>query len=186
MGTRMKFLGVIIATLTYSQVNGQGHGDMGDSGGMGGSGGMGESGGMGGSGGMGESGDMEGMEEMEGECCPVKKVWGSMDPEMDGWYVNVGKKNPQYLPWRCNSPCIYTKKENMMGMQYCFADSMTSQSYCDAMDDDGEEPVDMGSGSGYGEGSEDPVDMGSGGSGMGSEDPVGMGSGSGSGGMSEH
>merc|ERR1719153_1404015 len=126
------------------------------------------------------------------ECCPVKKVWGSIDPDMDGWYVNVGKKNPQSLPWRCNNGCIYVKKTNMMGMKYCFADSMTSQSYCDAMDD-GEEPVDMGSGNGYGSGypsgggdgsgsgypsgGEDPVDMGSGASGEGSEDPVDMGSG---------
>merc|ERR1719186_2282628 len=93
-------------------------------------------------------------------------------------YVNVGKKNMANLPYRCNSPCIYEKKGSWDGMKYCFADSMTSQSECDAMVDDGEEPVDMGSGSGPG--SENPVDMGSG-SGQESENPVNMGSGSGQG-----
>merc|ERR1711936_114385 len=130
---RMRFLSISIVTLTCIQVNGQGHGDMGGPGGMGGSGGMGGmggsggmggmggSGGMGGPGGMGEYSGMGGMDEMD-ECCPVKKVWGSIDPDMDGWYVNVGKKNPQSLPWRCNNGCIYVKKTNMMGMKYCFAD----------------------------------------------------------------
>merc|ERR1719369_1056769 len=146
-GISMKLLSVIIASFVY----------LGASDGIGSNmEGMGSNGGMEGYIGMGEGG----MEDTEGECCPMKKIWGSMDPAMDGWYVNVGKKNPQYLPWRCNSPCIYTKKGNKKDMQYCFANSMTSQSYCDAMDD-GEEPVDMGSG-GYGIGSEDPVDMGSG------------------------
>ena len=110
-----------------------------------------------------------------GECCPAKKIWGSMNPKMDGMYVNVGKKNMANLPYRCNSPCIYEKKGSWDGMQYCFADSMTSQSECDAMVDV-KEPVGMGSEvvSEMESGSEDPVNMGPGsGSGMG-------GSGSGS------
>merc|ERR1711892_905147 len=94
-----------------------------------------------------------------GECCPAKKIWGSMNPKMDGMYVNVGKKNMANLPYRCNSPCIYEKKGSWDGMQYCFADSMTSQSECDAMVDDGEEPVDMGSGSGSGSGDLNQCDM---------------------------
>merc|ERR1739838_987651 len=127
--------------------------------------------GMGGYGGMGNMGGME------GECCPMKKIWGSMKPKMDGMYVNVGKKNWNMLPWKCNSPCIYEKKGSWDNMQYCFANSMTSQSECAADMDDGEEPVNMGSGSvSYGE---DPVDMGSG-SGSGGSKPVDMGSGSGS------
>merc|ERR1719419_359667 len=116
------------------------------------------SGGIGsGMGGMGSG--MEGMGSgMAGgmdECCPHKKIWGSQNPMMDGMYKNVGKMPMNQLPRRCNSPCVYEKKGGMDGMQYCFADSFSSQSMCDSMDvgstggpDDGETPVDMGSGSG--------------------------------------
>merc|ERR1740137_177620 len=136
---------------------------------------MGASGGMSGMGGF--TMDMGGFGGMADECCPMKKIWGSMDPKMDGMYVLAGWKNPSMLPKRCNNGCIYKKKDSNMVGEYCFGDSFYSQSYCDAMQD-GEEPVDMGSG-GMGSGSEDPVDMGTG-----SEDPVDMGSGSmGSGGM---
>merc|ERR1719318_1457510 len=140
-------------------------------------------GGMGGMGGIGSGigggmGGMAGMGGMDTECCPMKKIWGSMNPKMDGMFVNVGKRPWTNLPYRCNSPCVYEKKDGWDNMQYCFADSMMSQSQCAAMDD-GEEPVDMG----MGEGSQQPVNMGSemeesgmGGSGSGS----GMG-GSGSG-----
>lgn len=144
---------------------------------------------------------------MGGKCCPMKKIWGSMNPKMDGMYVNVGKKSWGQLPGRCNSQCVYERKGAYDGLQYCFADSMYSQAECYADMEDGEEPVDMGPGDGAGEGSwdmgsgdmsgsglwgmgsEDPVDMGSGpgsenpvemGSGSGSEDPVDMGSGAGS------
>merc|ERR1711913_226184 len=146
---------------------------------------------------------------MDGECCPSKKIWGSMNPKMDGMYVNVGQMSWDNLPRRCNSPCAYKRKGANDGMKYCFGDSQYSQSQCDAGMDDGEEPVDMGPGSGSedgefpvdmgsgpcmgsgsmgsgcmepgsGSGGEDPIDMGSG-----SEDPVNMGSGSGSGSGSE-
>merc|ERR1719495_3007460 len=103
---------------------------------------------------------------------------------------------------RCNSDCVYERMGSYDGLKYCFGDSMYSQSECDADMGDGEEPVDMGPGSGdmgsgyggMGSGSdgESPVDMGpEGESGMGSGDmgsgsegetPVDMGSGSGSGG----
>merc|ERR1712226_1249507 len=75
----------LAARQVYGQEDGSGHGGMGGSGmegsgsGMGGSGyGMGGSGyGMGGSGYGGYGG---------GECCPTKKIWGSMNPEKDGFY----------------------------------------------------------------------------------------------------
>merc|ERR1719153_2041867 len=139
---------------------------------------------------------------MGGNCCPRKKIWGSMNPKMDGMYVNVGQMPWGKLPRRCNSDCVYERMGSYDGLKYCFGDSMYSQSECDADMGDGEEPVDMGPGSGdmgsgyggMGSGSdgESPVDMGPGGeSGMGSGDmgsgsegetPVDMGSGSGSGG----
>merc|ERR1711887_140279 len=123
-----------------------------------------------------------------GDCCPRKKIWGSMNQKMDGMYVNVGKMPWGKLPRRCNSDCVYERMGSYDGLKYCFGDSMYSQSECDADMGDGEEPVDMGPGddmgSGYGDmgsGSEgeNPVDMGSG-SGSGGEDPVTMGPGSGS------
>merc|ERR1712226_720976 len=69
----------------YGMGYGMGSGMHGSGSGMGGSGyGMGGSGyGMGGSGyggyGMGGSG-------FSGECCPTKKIWGSVHPEKDGMY----------------------------------------------------------------------------------------------------
>jgi len=133
---------------------------------------------------------------MGGDCCPRKKIWGSMNQKMDGMYVNVGKMPWGKLPRRCNSDCVYERMGSYDGLKYCFGDSMYSQSECDADMGDGEEPVDMGPGddmgSGYGDmgsGSdgESPVDMGPGeesgmGSGSEGENPVDMGSGSGSGG----
>merc|ERR1712106_1051527 len=174
----MRFL--ILISLTVSQISAQ-HGGMGSGmggmagmgsygyGGMGGMGGMSGYGGMGGMGGYGGMGNGmggmgNGMDGMEGECCPMKKIWGSMNPKMDGVYVNVGKLPFSSLPYRCNSPCVFERKDGKDSMQYCFADSMYSQSECQAL----------------GEGSESPVNMGPG-SGMGSENPVDMGSGSGSG-----
>merc|ERR1719334_1444002 len=69
---------------------------------------------------------------MGGDCCPMKKIWGSMNPKMDGMYVNVGKKSWGQLPGRCNSQCVYERKGAYDGLQYCFGDSMYSQSECDA------------------------------------------------------
>merc|ERR1711892_682462 len=178
LAINMRFL--IFISLTVSQISAQNGGmgsGMGGMAGMGsyGYGGMSGMGGMGGYGGMGNGigGMGNGMGGMDGECCPMKKIWGSMNPKMDGVYVNVGKLPWSSLPYRCNSPCVFERKGGMDSMQYCFADSMYSQSECEAVGE-GEEPVDMG------EGSESPVNMGPG-SGMGSEDPVNMGSGSGNG-----
>merc|ERR1712106_718684 len=114
-----------------------------------------------------------------------------MNPQMDGVYVNKNnnKKPCNSLPGRCNSPCGYEKKDAYDGVQYCFADSLYSQSEAVEepeegetpvdMGSEGETPVDMGSGSGSGSASENesPVDMGSG-SGLGRENPVNLGSGS--------
>merc|ERR1712168_830960 len=116
---------------------------------------------------------------MGGDCCPRKKIWGSMNQKMDGMYVNVGKMPWGKLPRRCNSDCVYERMGPYDGLKYCFGDSMYSQSECDVdmgsgSGSGGEDPVTMGPGSG----SEDPVDMGSG---SGGEDPVTMGPGSGSG-----
>merc|ERR1712123_468352 len=126
----------------------------------------------------------------------MKRISGSINPQMDGVYVNKNnnKKPCNGLPGRCNSPCVYEKKNAYDGVQYCFADSLYSQSECEAVEGEGETPVDMGSegetpvdmGSGSGSGSENPVNMGSGSEdpvdmGSGSENPVDIGSGSGSG-----
>merc|ERR1712123_273284 len=131
--------------------NGMGYGIGGGmSNGMGGGYGMGN--GMGGGYGMGNCMDNGG-----GDCCPMKRISGSMNPQMDGVYVNKNnnKKPCNSLPGRCNSPCVYEKKNAYDGVQYCFADSLYSQSECEVVEE-GETPVDMGS-----EG-ETPVDMGSG------------------------
>merc|ERR1712066_1006088 len=86
----------------YGQEDGSGHGGMGGSGmegsgsGMGGSGyGMGGSGyGMGGSGYGGEWSEWMPMGGYGGgECCPTKKIWGSMNPEKDGFYDLVVDEN---------------------------------------------------------------------------------------------
>ena len=124
-------------------------------GGMGGYGGMG--GGMGGCMGNGMGGGMgngmgggmgNGMGSgMGGECCPMKKIYGSPNG-MDGMYTDVGKLPWNQLPYNCNSPCVYERKNSYNGVQYCFADSLSTQAECDASYDDEEEPVDMGSGSG--------------------------------------
>merc|ERR1719430_2859484 len=117
---------------------------------------------------------------MGGECCPRKKIWGSMNQKMDGMYVNVGKMPWGKLPMRCNSDCVYERMGSYDGLKYCFGDSMYSQSECDADMGDGEEPVDMGPGSGdMGSGDMGSGDMGSGSDGSEGETPVDMGSGSG-------
>merc|ERR1711892_1238302 len=167
----------------YGNGGGTGNG-MGNGIGYGMGGGM--NNGMGGGYGMGNC-----MDNVGGDCCPMKRISGSMNPQMDGVYVNKNnnKKPCNSLPGRCNSPCVYEKKNAYDGVQYCFADSLYSQSECEAdveegetpvdMGSEGETPVDMGSGSGSGSASENesPVDMGSG-SGLGSENPVDMGPGS--------
>merc|ERR1711970_43129 len=192
-------LSLLVITLGIAQINAQ-HGDMGggmgdgmgsDMGGgmgngMGSSMGSGMGYGMGSGMGNGMGGGMDygytdmpygsGMGGMGygmgGDCCPRKKIWGSMNQKMDGMYVNVGKMPWGKLPRRCNSDCVYERMGSYDGLKYCFGDSMYSQSECDADMGDGEEPVDMGPGSG---------DMGSGYGGMGSgsdgESPVDMGPG---------
>merc|ERR1711942_401152 len=128
------------------------------------------------------------------DCCPKKKIWGSMNQKMDGMYVNVGKMPWGKLPMRCSSDCVYEREGSYDGLKYCFGDSMYSQSECAADMGDGEEPVDMGPGDGsgsggmgsdYGSGSGGMGGYGSGSGGMGSgsdgESPVDMGPGSESG-----
>merc|ERR1711892_1326678 len=120
---------ITVLSLTVSQIYAQ-HGGMGSGmGGMGGMGGMSGYGGMAGMGGYGGMGNGmggmgngmvgmgngmggmgNGMDGMEGECCPMKKIWGSMNPKMDGVYVNVGKLPWSSLPYRCNSPCVFERK----------------------------------------------------------------------------
>merc|ERR1712106_1004458 len=151
----------------------------GNGGGMGNGMGYGNGGGMGNGMGYGMGNCMDGG---GGDCCQMKRISGSMNPQMDGVYVNKNnnKKLCNSLPGRCNSPCVYEKKDAYDGVQYCFADSLYSQSECEAVVEEGETPVDMGSEGetpvNMGSGSEDPVDMG-----PGSENPVNIGSGSGSG-----
>merc|ERR1711892_1298783 len=179
----------------YGNGGGMGSGmGYGNGGGMGNGMGYGNGGGMGNGMGYGMGGGMDNgmgggygmgncMDNGGGECCPMKRISGSMNPQMDGVYVNNNnnKKPCNSLPGRCNSPCVYEKKNAYDGVQYCFADSLYSQSECEAVVDpeEGETPVDMGSESGSGSASENesPVDMGPG-SGSGSENPVNMGSGS--------
>merc|ERR1711942_505703 len=119
------------------------------------------------------------------DCCPKKKIWGSMNQKMDGMYVNVGKMPWGKLPMRCNSDCVYEREGSYDGLKYCFGDSMYSQSECAADMGDGEEPVDMGPGDGSGSGGMGGYGSGSGG--MGSDYGSGSGGmggyGSGSGGM---
>merc|ERR1711862_637319 len=66
------------------------------------------------------------------DCCPKKKIWGSMNQKMDGMYVNVGKMPWGKLPMRCNSDCVYDREGSYDGLKYCFGDSMYSQSECAA------------------------------------------------------
>merc|ERR1711892_885006 len=121
LAINMRFL--IVISLTVSQISAQ-HGGMGSGmggmagmgsygyGGMGGMGGMSGYGGMGGMG-NGMDGMGNGMGGMEGECCPMKKIWGSLNPKMDGVYVNAGKLPWSSLPYRCNSPCVFERKGGM-------------------------------------------------------------------------
>merc|ERR1719317_1661622 len=81
-------LSLLVITLGIAQINAQ-HGDMG--------GGMGSDMGTGMASGMGM------------DCCPKKKIWGSMNQNMDGMYVNVGKMPWGKLPMRCNSDCVYER-----------------------------------------------------------------------------
>merc|ERR1711892_1437272 len=102
--------------------NGMGYGNGGGMGnGMGYGMGGGMNNGMGGGYGMGNCMDNGG-----GDCCPMKRISGSMNPQMDG---------------------VYEKKNAYDGVQYCFADSLYSQSECEAVVEEGENPVDIGSGS---------------------------------------
>merc|ERR1719320_635567 len=148
-------LSLLVITLGIAQINAQ-HGDMG--GGMGSDMGSGMGSGMGY--GMGPSPSPSGMypsptpvpsgmypspspigmypspspvpSGMGMDCCPKKKIWGSMNQKMDGMYVNVGKMPWGKLPMRCNSDCVYEREGSYDGLKYCFGDSMYSQSECAA------------------------------------------------------
>merc|ERR1712179_462713 len=100
-----------------------------------------------------------GMDDEEG-CCPQKKIWGSMNPRLDGVYTLVSKWAPD-LPYNCMDSCIYEKKRSP-GKIFCFAPSMMSEAECIA--GEGQEPIEMEFGS----------EMKPGGSGM---KPGGYGSG---------
>ena len=124
----------------------------------------------------------------EYDCCPSKKIWGSLTPNLDGVYDLVQALALGSLPKRCNSPCVYRKRGGSgfgpndggnreaffkMGdvgdKMFCFADSMVSQSECTFA---GEEPVFIGDGIG-GHGSSSGIggsgsQSGMGGSGFGS------------------
>ena len=65
------------------------------------------------------------------DCCPYKKIWGSANPSMDGWYMNVGSQSSRNLPENCNSPCVYKRSGSNDGLLYCFANSDQSQSSCE-------------------------------------------------------
>jgi len=118
-----------------------------------------------------------GMDDDEG-CCPQKKIWGSMNPRLDGVYTLVSNWAPD-LPYNCLDSCIYERKRSP-GKMFCFAPSMMSEAECIA--GEGQEPIEMEFGSGmkpegYGSGMK-PEGYGSGmkpgGSGM---KPGGYGSG---------
>ena len=99
----------------------------------------------------------------EYDCCPSKKIWGSLTPDMDGVYDLVQALELGSLPKRCYSPCVYRKREGsgfgpniggnreaklrrvVLDKMYCFADAMVSQSECTFV---GEEPVFIGDGMG--------------------------------------
>ena len=101
-------------------------------------------------GGSGYGGDwMSGGEE----CCPTKKVWGSINPSRDGIYdldmaSSSGYGEEMHRPRRCGrDQCIYKKRDGTSedgtdGVRYCFAPSEYGQSMC--LRDEGEKP------SGYG------------------------------------
>merc|ERR1712013_420450 len=114
---------------------------------------------------------MEGGGMEDEECCPYKKIWGSMNPRLDGVYTLVSNWAPD-LPNNCMDSCIYEKKRSP-GKKFCFAPSMMSEAECIA--GEGQEPIEMEIGSGmkqegYGSG------MKPGGSGSGMK-PGGSGSG---------
>merc|ERR1711915_870528 len=138
---------LLLLALAARQITGQdGHGGMGGSG-MEGSGsgyGMGGYGyGMGGSGYGGEWSEWKPTGGYGGgECCPTKKIWGSMNPEKDGFYDLVVDENMMQnmmengygmgsgygmgmgyggmgsdmddgeWPERCRSFCIYKKRDS--------------------------------------------------------------------------
>merc|ERR1719318_2377583 len=80
------------------------------------------------------------------DCCPYKKIWGSMNPRLDGVYTLVSRWEPN-LPYSCQSSCVYEKKGSR-GRKFCFAPSIVSQAECIA--GEGEKPVEMGDLSGSG------------------------------------
>merc|ERR1719244_2504287 len=84
-----------------------------------------------------------GMDDEEG-CCPQKKIWGSMNPRLDGVYTLVSYWAPD-LPYNCMDSCIYEKKRSP-GKNFCFAPSMMSEAECIA--GEGQEPIEMEFGSG--------------------------------------
>ena len=47
----------------------------------------------------------------EYDCCPSKKIWGSLTPNMDGVYDLVQALELGSLPKGCYSPCVYWKRE---------------------------------------------------------------------------
>merc|ERR550519_1721155 len=112
---------------------------------------------------------MEGGGMDDDGCCPQKKIWGSMNPRLDGVYTLMSNWAPD-LPYNCMDSCIYERKRSP-GKMFCFAPSMLSEAECIA--GEGQEPIEMEFGSGmkpegYGSG------MKPGGSGM---KPGGYGSG---------
>jgi len=82
------------------------------------------------------------------DCCPYKKIWGSMNPRLDGVYTLVSRWEPD-LPYSCESPCVY-EKEGSRGRKFCFAPSMVSQAEC--MAEEGEKPVEIDDGDIFGSG----------------------------------
>merc|ERR1719481_1336732 len=115
-----------------------------------------------------EEGEMEDEDE---ECCPYKKIWGSMNPKHDGAYELVSRWEGN-VPNNCMNSCVYEKKRSP-GKMFCFAPSMMSEAECIA--GEGQKPVEVGEGNGgkpggYGSG------MKPGGSGSGMK-PGGSGSG---------
>ena len=75
-----------------------------------------------------------------GECCPTKKIWGSMNPEKDGFYdlVMDSYKDDMMWPERCKSFCVYKKRNTSDDRLHCFARSSNSQSMCMREDGDSE------------------------------------------------
>ena len=92
-----------------------------------------------------------------GKCCPTKKIWGSMNPEKDGFYdlvmdsgmgggygygMGTGSggmgtdKDDMMWPERCKSFCVYKKRNTSDDRLHCFARSSNSQSMC--MREDGD------------------------------------------------